>query len=564
MAKWQEKLNPDETFLWQDYQNALDYQARTGLRNKIPSFVDFYEGRQWPLPTESTKNLPRPVVNIIKMICRSKKGAILSTPVKVLYKSFSPYTDVERFNDFATCLFKEIGQDDLDRCGIDDAIKKGSCFFHYYWDSAAVSSVDGEEGSVRCELIDPLNIFFANPCEYDEQKQDWIIISSRKELSKICALADRDLKISDLVSDELDDTYNVDSPSLLGKATLLTRYFKQNGEVWCERATKTHIISKPFRIVPKLDDEEINSFGKKRGIYPHKFSMSQLHSSELYPIACGYYERKEGSIYGLGEVEGLIPNQKAINFNIAMSLLNAQQCAWGKYIALPNALNGQKISNVPGQILIDYSGTGEGIKKLPELELSRVPMELVSTLNDLTRSVSGASEVMTGEAYASTLSGAAIAYLQAQAQVPIEELKNNFWSLKKKQGLILAQFLKNYFWKRKYLRKLRDESGKQYEEIDDFYSYDYQNSLFEVTVEAVGGTKASIASDISLLDSCLKNGKISLETYIRAYPESAITNKEEILKQIEAEKRSEIEILRKEIANLKENSNQKSAKASEV
>ena len=66
-----------------------------------------------------------------------------------------------------------------------------------------------------------------------------------------------------------------------------------------------------------------------------------------------------------------------------------------------------------------------------------------------------------------------------------------------------------------------------------------------------GGIKSSIASDISLLDSCLKNGKISLETYIRAYPESAITNKEAILKQIELEKSSEIEKLRSEVKKLR-------------
>ncbi len=550
MAKWQEKLRENETSLWKDYQESLDYQTRIGLREKIPACVDFYEGRQWPQPTESTKNLPRPVVNIIKMICRSKKGAILSTPVKILYKSFSPYTDIERFNAFATSLFKEIGQDELDRRGIDDAIKKGSYFFHYYWDSEAISSADGERGSVRCELIDPLNIFFANPSEYDEQKQDWIIISSRKEISYICQLADTNLTANDLLGEDFNDTHNAYETASSSKATLLTRYFKQNGEVWCERATKSHIISKPFKLIPEKNDSDSENYLLKSS-KPRQAKGRKPCFGTLYPVVCGYYERKEGSIYGLGEVEGLIPNQKAINFNIAMSLLNAQQCAWGKYIALPNALNGQKISNVPGQVLIDYSGTGEGIKKLPELELSKIPMELVTTLSDLTRSVSGSSEVMTGEAYTSSLSGAAIAYLQAQAQVPIEELKNNFWSTKRKQGLVIAQFLKNYFWKRAFIKQVQDASGNLIDEFDDFYSCDYENSLFEVTVEAVGGTKASVASDISLLDTCLRNGSISLETYIKAYPASAITNKEEILKQIEVEKRSEIQKLRDELSHYK-------------
>lgn len=554
MAQWQEEIKKSSTPLWENYQQALSHQIALGIRQSIPNCIDFYEGRQWPAPTESTKNLPRPVVNIIKMICRSKKGAILSTPVKILYKSFSPCTDTERFNAFATSLFKEMGQDTLDRLAIDDAIKKGSYFFHYYWDTDARSSADGELGSLRCELIDPLNIFFSNPSELNEQKQDWIIISTYMDISKISALSDTGVSVQELASDAISDEKRNFGYESQRKATLLTKYFKQNGEIWCERATKSHIISKPFKLITTSLDKELEDAISKK---PRPISRKIIKESLLYPIVSGYYEKKEGSIYGMGEVEGLIPNQKAINFNIAMALLNAQQCAWGKYIALPNALNGQKISNVPGQVLIDYSGTGEGIKKMPELELSKIPMELVSMLNNMTRSVSGTSEVMTGETYTSTLSGAAIAYLQAQAQIPIEELRNNFWDAKRKQGLVVAQFLKHCFWKRAYIKESRDEDGKFSSELDDFYSCDYENSLFDVYVEAVGGTKSSLASDISLLDTCLKNGSISLETYIKAYPASAITNKDEILKQIQSEKLSEISLLKCELEYYKKKFNER-------
>ena len=551
MAKWQEKLSVNETLIWSYYQNALDYQIRMGLRDKIPTCVDFFEGKQWPSPTENTKNLPRPVVNIIKMVCRNKKGAILSTPVKISYKSFTPYADMERFNAFATSIFKEMEQSELDRRGIDDAVKKGSYFFHYYWDSEAISSESGEEGCLRCELIDPLNIFFSNPSELDEQKQDWIIIASRKQISKIKALADPNKSLTTLTPDEDDVAYDNIEQDGGNMATLLTRYFRRDGEIWCERATKRCVINDPFKIIPDNDFSD-PSVDNQSILDTHLYKDSTKHSGNmLYPIVCGFYEKKEGSIYGIGEVEGLIPNQKAINFNIAMSLLNAQQCAWGKYIALPSALNGQKISNVPGQVLIDYSGTGDGIKRLSQEELSRVPMELTVTLTELTRSTSGISDVMTGESYGTSLSGAAIAYLQAQAQMPIEDLRNSFWYVKRKQGRVVAQFLKHFYFKRAFIKKGFDKSGKETEYFEEFSSLPYQNASLDVYVEAVGGAKASVASDISLLDSCLKNGSISLETYIRAYPESALTNKEEILKQIERENESEISKLKIELEKYK-------------
>ena len=551
MAQWKENVTKIPSFCYALYLDALTKRQTMDLRDKIPACIDFYEGRQWPEPTESTKNLPRPVVNIIKMICRSKKGAILSTPVKVQYKSYSSYTDTEKFNAFAKSVFKGMHQEELDRKGIDSAIKKGSYFFHYFWDSDAISLQGGESGALMCELIDPLNIFFSDPAQLDEQKQDWIMIVSKKPVSKIISLCDEastSRHLEYLIStDEARDEE--------GKVKLFTRYFRKNGEIWCERHTMYHTISRPFKVIPNHDGIILDEQGGSQNQAKMRHSpIKNVFERELYPIVCGVYESREGSIYGMGEVEGLIPNQKSINFNIAMSLLNAQQCAWGKYIALPNALNGQKISNVPGQILIDYSGTGQGIKRLPEGELSKSPLEITTLLEELTRSTSGASDVVTGESFGTNLSGAAIAYLQAQAQVPLEELKSEFYSVKRKQGEVVAQFLKHYYFKRAFIKEVQEQKGNIHEEFDEFSSIDFENSLFDVYVEAVGGTKATVASDISMLDTCLKNGSISLETYIRAYPESAITNKEAILKQIELEKSSEINALRAELLQIKQKS----------
>ena len=552
MAKWQDKLSVDETLVWSYYQNALDYQIRMGLRDKIPTCVDFYEGNQWPTPTENTKNLPRPVVNIIKMVCRSKKSAILSSPVKIHYKSFTPYANMELFNSFADSVFKDLGQSELDRLALEDAVKKGAYFYHYYWDASAKASSSGETGALRCEIIDPLNIFFSNPAQIDEQKQDWIIIATRLEISKIRKLADKGKILSTLSSEDAGVSYSVPEQDGGNMATLLTRYFRQNGEVYCERATRTCVINDPFKIIPNNDFSspvvDNHTFSKEAELPP----CPQGRSWDLYPIVAGFYEKKEGSIYGIGEVEGLIPNQKAINFNIAMSLLNAQQCAWGKYIALPNALNGQKISNVPGQVLIDYSGTGEGIKRLEQDELSKIPMDLTVALTDLTRSTTGTSAILTGDSYTNNLSGAAIAYLQSQALLPIEELKSAFWNVKRKQGLVVAQFLKNFYYKHLFISLSRNLNDEKSEKIEEFSSTFYQNASLEVSVEAISGTRASIASDISLLDTCLNSGKISLEAYIKAYPDSAITNKQEILKLIREEKEDETLKLKSELEYFKQ------------
>lgn len=572
MSNRQIETQEECTSLWELYQNGIAYQGTCGLSKNLPKFVRFYEGEQWAAPTKNTKNLPRPVVNIIKMICRNKKSAILSTPVKIVYNAEDETADVERFNRFADYIQKEIGQKALDKKAIDDGVKKGSYFYHYYWDSEAKGKDGTKEGAMRCEIIDPLNIFFSNPTELDEQKQKWILIASREDVDSVRAKCDKDVDKDSIVSDEFDDKYGTVEQEGNKLCTVLTRYFRKDGEVFWEKATKGTIVNKPTALAPDLDaaakelgfeaDAPNNALPdnhEKESLIPESVKAA------LYPIVVGNYEIREKSIYGIGEVEGIIPNQKAINFNLAMSLLNAQEIAWGKYVVLPNALNGQVINNEPGQVLVDYSKTGQGIRRMTEQAIQSQPLQLVDTITQLTRVVTGSSEVMTGETIGSNMSGAAIAQLQSQAQQPIEELKDSFWQVKEKQGKVMAQFFKLYYANKEFTyRETALKNDKQPinpkatavpEEMqftDVFNGSDYANVDFDVVVETTSGTKASAAGDINALDVLLAKGLISIKTYLKAYPKDALANRTEIIKGIEEDEQSQVAQLTRQLQQAQE------------
>lgn len=561
----------ETTSLWDDYQNGLSYQASVGLSKKIPQFVKFFEGEQWAAATKNTKNLPRPVVNIVKMICRSKKSAILSTPVKIIYRAENEMADVEKFNNFADYIQKEIGQEALDKKAINDGVIKGSYFYHYYWDSEAKGKNGAKEGGLRCEIIDPLNIFFSDPTQLDEQKQEWILIASRENVKSVRAKCDGGVDVESIVSDESDNKYGTIEQDGDKLCTVLTRYFRKEGEVYCEKATKSVVINKPFAITPDLEgaakelwtseeDAPNNSTPDK----PEADSLiPETTKAYLYPIVVGNYEVRERCIYGLGEVEGLIPNQKAINFNIAMALLNNQETAWGKYIVAPGALKGQVITNEPGQVIVDYTGTGQGIRKMTEQAIQSQPLQLIDTLTQLTRVVTGSTEVMTGETLGTGMSGAAIAQLQSQAAQPIEELKDSFWLVKEKQGKVLAQFFKLYYTEKEFTYTETPPQGERQsvagiadgesvQMSDIFNSEEYQTTDFSVVVEATSGTKASAAGDINALDVLLAKGLISMKTYLKAYPKDALSNRTEILKGIEEDEQNQVAALTQEAEKLKE------------
>lgn len=566
------------TDLWRDYENGIAYQATSKLSTRLPQYVKFFEGDQWPAPTPATRNMPRPVVNIVKMICRNKKSAILATPYRIVYKSDNKQADVKRFNDFSDYITKEYGQERLDRRAVYDGVKKGSYFFHYYWDADAKGKDGIREGALRCETIDPLSIFFADPTQTDEQKQKWIIIASRESVESVRAKCDKGVDKNLIVPDDAQDKYGAVEQTDSKLCTVLTRYFRKDGEVYIEKATKSAIVNAPFALSPDVESARrelgFDERGERIMDAPNNALPDSKRAQEtpksaratLYPIVVGFYEEREKSIYGLSEIEGLIPNQKAINFNIAMSLLNAQQMAWGKYIVMPGALKDQRINNEPGQVLTDYTNTGNGIKKLTEYALNGNPMQLVDSLTQLTRSVSGASEVMTGETVGANMSGAAIAQLQSQAQQPIEDLKNNFKLMKIKQGRVLAQFYKLFYYAKEYTFEgdvldvggdgapVLDETGapRRHKEMlqGTFNGADYRDVEFDVVVEAVTGSRASTVGDINILEMLFAKGAIDLETFIKCYPDDSLSNKSELLQMINEAKTGQLAQLQAQLQQM--------------
>ena len=557
----------ENTALWSDFQNGRAYQASIGLTTKIPLYVRFYEGDQWPKPTKRTLNLPRPVINITKMICRNKKSSILSTPVKLVYKAANGSIDASRFNHFSDYIQKEIRQDTLDKKGVGDGVKKGSYFYHYYWDAEAKGRRGLREGGLRAEMIDIMNIFFADPTELDEQKQKWILISSRETVDSVRAKCDKDTDQSLIVEDEADDPYNAKEQDGSKLVTVLTRYFRVNGEVYCEKATKKVVLNKPFPLTPDTKAARAALRGEAdapNNSLPDKEQESAAlippsARAYLYPVVVGNYEEREKCIYGLGEIEGLIQNQRSINFNVAMMLLAAQQNGLGKYVVTKDALQGQNITNEPGQVLTDYSKTGNGIRRLQEPNMPSSPMQIMETLTQMTRVVTGSSEVMTGETIGANMSGAAIAQIQSQALQPVEELKNTFWNVKEKQGKVLAQFYKLYYTGREFFYSDTEEQEQngvkvkqEIQKSDTFNSREFADVDFEVVVEATGGTNASVAGDINALDTALANGGISLKTYFELYPRDALSNRTEILDKLSSEEANKVMILEAQIKQLVE------------
>jgi hypothetical protein len=554
--------------IWEDYENAKVYQNNIGIRKDIPIFVDFVEGRQWPKPTERTKHMPRPVFNFIEMIVNNKVANVYGSPVKLNFVADNDMAATTKFTKFAEYQMKEMRMEDLDYIALKrDGAIKGTYIYYFYWDEKAPGSRGNYEGGLRCQLLDPLNVYFANPKENDEQKQEWIMWEDRLPVNAVKEMADEGIDKEKIVPDELESAYKEEEQKGSDLCTVLTRLFRKDGEVYYERATKGTIINEPTPLNPLLI-EKLQKAKEDTSITPTHDDDLEIerdvdeYKAYYYPIVVGNWKPRDKSIYGRGEVENLIPNQKAINFEIAMQLLNHQELGWGKILVKPNALQGQEITNTPGEVITDHTpGDKWGITRLDGQGFSAGALQFAPQILDLTRTVTGATEILTGDMISKDLSGRAIAQLQAEGRKPIADLQRAFWRVKEKQGLVIAQFYKLFYENKKFSMNLSPEETEQMEEIyrnagkpgpvpttksETFNGREYLDTPFNVVVEAGAGTEYSEIMAMEMLNNLFLNGAIQkmtseqLEQFITLYPDTAMPFKTELKAIIRKQQRSEL------------------------
>nr|DAT55203.1 MAG TPA: portal protein [Caudoviricetes sp.] len=523
--------------IWDDWQRGLNYQKKLRLKETSEQCVDFFEGRQWPQATEKTRNMPRPVINIIKYIVNGKKANILSSKISAVYKPLIYSQEMSEiatqgasaFTNFATHIRKEIKQEDLDDRAILDGLKKGTYIFHYFWDKESKTGMAKFDGGLNGQTIDLLNIVFANPKQKDEQKQKWIIIQSRenvqtlKKIAKKYGVSKTELELITADDDSERNYEREEQDSGEEYATVLTRYFRKNGEVYYIKSTRNMIVQPETPLTPDADkvtievDEENKTNEDTEAVDIDKPEHSK-YKMTLYPIVVGNHEEREKSIYGIGEVEQLIPTQKSINFNYAMMQMASQNMGFPKVLMRPRALQGKQITNSPGEIITDYSPAFDGIRYLNPPAFSNTPLTVSDKLLEVTRVVTGATEVANGEVLGKNMSGSAIVALQTQAKVPIEDIQKRFWRVHEKIARIWEQFFKAYYtFDTQYVVENDNK-----EELNNFNGRNYQDIDFETTIDVGPGSAYSESLSINLLESALQRGDITFDNYIDLYPETAM------------------------------------------
>lgn len=539
---------------WKQYEQGRQFQNSIKLGTTIRTNIDFYEGRQWGKEvTDRTKMMPRPVTNFVRMIANNKMSAMNNKPCRITYEADSADADSIDFTQFSDYQFKEMGADAIFREAIYNGTIKGTYLFHMFWDAQAKGKRGKVTGALRMESLDPRNVIFCDPSQTDEQKQKYIIISTREEVEAIRSNLPKGIDKKLIVADDEDveKSNNKTEQDGTEMCTVLVKYFKIDGEVYCEKSVKATVIRDAFPLRPEYEKVHEQIFGKKadeaNGNTPDNTADTEeeplfsAYKPTMYPIAVGQYIPREDCIYGISEVEGLIPNQRCFNFSQALQLLQFQNESWSKWIVKTNALKNQKITNEPGQVIVDNTPTGDGIKRVGGGAFNTAAFTLTDNLLSYMRTVVGATEVMNGEALSANMSGAAIAQLQSQAQQPNEENRKAFWRVLEKVGRIAEQFYRMYYYDNtEYKVRQAGANGTSEIKTNTFSAKKYNDTEFTVVAKVSSGTTSSPAGDITVIDQLKAEGLITTHQWLEAYPEDALSDKNHLLELIKQAEQTEI------------------------
>lgn len=507
--------------IWQQYIDGVRYQQSMGFTTDFPKFISFKEGDQWAAVTENTKNLPRPVFNITEMFIRAKRAAITNQGLSLVYSPLEVFDDEQMqeraeqgakdFTDFAKIMWENLDQEELNNEFVDDAVTVGTGILHYYWNA---NKKGGNQlkwnGDLQGEVLDPLNVFFANPHRKKVQDQEWIIIQDRMTVKEARDLARREGIAEELVrligaDNNESGEYTAETKEVTenDKITVLLKYFKKDGAVYYSKSTSSLVIIDDRLLTPEVE--------------------GSTYKMGLYPIALMSCIRRKKCIYGLGYAQDVIAINKAVNQLKAMQLLNAIQCGNPALVTRPNAIR-QKITNQGGQIITDYSPDGNGIRYMQPPNFSTIFSQLGNEMFELARTTTGVTDVSTGETLGANMAASAIIALQNQAKTPIKELQNRYFSAIKEVGDIWLEFFKAYYNMDRNMI-VEDEEGKAENRI--FNGSNYADIDYKLKVEvAVATDKETLA--VSLLDAMREREDINKEQYVELMPDAAMPFKADI------------------------------------
>ena len=604
------------------YKLDAIYKDDTNLIKYIDEAQNFYNGIQYP--NENYKNMIRVSINFCSFAATIKASKICGTPIYLAYTADNQDTDCNalRLFDEYNCSKMQLKTSNLQAAL--NGFVNGTEITYIVWDEDDTTYKGIYKGGLKEEHIDLRNFAVANPYIKDIQNQKWVEFWEDYSVGELKSMVEGNSKEDIQKKRELieregsnENEYKIKDAVNHGLCRMFTRFFRIDGEVYFTCSTENvdlflypHPLSRMVskEIIKKVIDEykrnkekvdEENADGELVHDLPIDYEDLVISSAQskvfedreyknlkekfsLYPFAIFRPSDQNRSFYGRSDIKSLIPIQKGYNFAISMTLKCAENNAYNKVFAKPDALRGQLITNEPGQTVIDYSTftNGWGIKLAESQPMPNGLIENADRMLSTARVIYGFNDVMDGSISNQDISGYAMQQMIKQSNTSIEQQMQKFWTYNEDKAYIRLMYYKHYVDEAKYTEEIPDDvyemeeearkiihtgvaAGKTMETIpnakpemfekpthkvkihtikhDDIYGIN-----FDISIDAIQGAQDSKLIEQQTFDNLLLNGGINnispeiLDLYLQASPNVSPRTKASLKRVVEKLKQGKI------------------------
>lgn len=506
-----------KTDVWQLYEKGKEYLRMNHVYSDTDLNYRMYNGNQWE--GAKIEGIEQAQYNFIETIVNYKVSTINQTQHAMHFssenfdkKDFRKTAErvCELLNKKAAKVWEKDSLDNKIREISDDAAINDEGLMYVYFDESTQSPVN--------EILNKNDVQYGNEQSSDIQNQPYIIIAQRKPITNAIEMARKNGVSEDKLKYIVGDIDTLESSGIDSKlekddmCTVITKMYKEDGQVWYQMATKYVELTKPKNT-----------------------------NLTLYPIAHFVWKEKKGWSRGEGEVRTLIPNQLELNKTLARMLLSVKQCAYSQKvanvdkIANPSALNqvGGIIKTKGGQSVDDVSKIFTYIQPS---SMSTDVSKLMSDLISITRELKNAGEIATGGINPEQASGKSILAVQQASQQPLT-----------KQAIGLKKFIEDIarIWLDMWI--IYTPNGMKLEEEVEDANGNKTIELVDIPYSVIEKLKATVKIDVTpkspfdkyaqelSLENLLKNGFFNaqkvgeLRIYAEALPDDSVMPKQKLL-----------------------------------
>ncbi len=514
MKKQENELK--ETPLWEMYDKGVNYNNLINLYSNTDKCFRFYNGDQWSgLKSGEIQPVTYPIIEPIV----NYKVSTINQNIWAIHFSSDNFDNLENreiYNKACELLNKRVARV-WEKDFMDYKVRRVSTDSAVIGEGVVYVDYDEESDNPINEILNNTDICYGNENSSDIQSQPYIIIKTRRPLEKVKALARKkgisEEEIEKITSDQQVNEEAGDSAKneVNDMCTVVTKMYKDNGNVYFERSTRYVTIQK----------------NTNTGL-------------TLYPLTHMIWKEVKGSARGVGEVIYLIPNQIEINRTLMRRVLIVKLCAYPKYIVATDKLVNPNDADKVG---ITLRATGKEVDDVRKIFSSTTPASMSNDANLIqeemiskTRELRNASELATGNVDPSDASGKAILAVQQASNLPLNE-----------HILALKTFIEDLG--RIYLDMwiAYAENGLNIVDVERQNMKDI-DIVRNVTSEILSQLKATVKVDITpkspydklaveqSLENLLKNNYITFEEYVNALDDDSVMPKQKLLDILKSQK----------------------------